>query len=226
MCSECTRNLTGVTVGLDVIAKRIRNPRGEGALLRGEILRAAQTLLDESSGEAVTLRSVARRAGIAAPSIYRHFADRDALMRALVEDAFQELGITLTQARDRGEGEVARLRSVCAAYLRFAQERPHRYRLMFGGVWDASAAVEELSDTDGDRVRRLGMDSFDMLVRLIDDCVTAGSSSSSDPRRDAVALWVALHGYAGLRETTPLFSWPTSLDDTLVDDLARLRGGR
>lgn len=147
-------------------------------------------------------------------------------MHALVEDAFEELGTTLAEARDRGEGEVGRLRSVCAAYLRFAQDRPHRYRLIFGGVWDASAAVETLSEADGDQVRRLGTDSTDLLVRLIDDCVTAGASSSSDPRRDAIALWVALHGYAGLRETTPLFSWPTALQDTLVDDLARLRSGR
>lgn len=220
------RKLTGVTIESNATAKRVRNPRGEGALLRGEILRAAQSLLDESSGQAVTLRSVARRAGIAAPSIYRHFADRDALLRALVEDAFEELGTTLVEARDRGEEEVGRLRSVCASYLRFAQDRPHRYRLMFGGVWDASAAIETLSEADGDRVRRLGLDSVDLLVRLIDDCVTAGASSSRDTRRDAIALWVALHGYAGLRETTPLFPWPTSLHDTLVDDLARLRSGR
>ena len=212
-----------MTVDPNATAKRVRNPRGEGALLRGEILRAAQSLLDESSGEAVTLRSVARRAGIAAPSIYRHFSDRDALMRALVEGAFEELGAALVEGRDRGQGEVGRVRAVCAAYLRFAHDRPHRYRLIFGWVWNASAAIDGLSEADGDRVRRLGTDSIDMLVGLIDDCVTAGASSSRDTRRDAIALWVALHGYAGLRETTPLFPWPASLQDTLVDELARFR---
>jgi AcrR family transcriptional regulator len=58
---------------------RVRNPWGQGAHLRKEIVAAAAELLEETRGEgAVTLRSVARRGGITAPSIYRHFSDQPA----------------------------------------------------------------------------------------------------------------------------------------------------
>ena len=58
------------------VATRARNRRGEGARLRDDIVAAAVALLDETGDQAaVSLRAVARRVGIAAPSIYRHFAD-------------------------------------------------------------------------------------------------------------------------------------------------------
>ncbi|WP_328582691.1 TetR/AcrR family transcriptional regulator [Streptomyces sp. NBC_00370] len=71
---------------------RVRNRRGQGDRLRDEIVTAAVDLLDEAGDAgAVTLRSVARRVGIAAPSIYRHFPDQPAIMLAVVRNAFAEL---------------------------------------------------------------------------------------------------------------------------------------
>ena len=71
---------------------RTRNPRGDGARLRDEILTAATALVDD--GEVpLSLRGVARRAGISAPSIYGHFADLDALVAAMLAQSFRELGI-------------------------------------------------------------------------------------------------------------------------------------
>ena len=65
---------------------RARLPRGEGALLREEILRATDELLIETaSEEAVSIRAVAAKVGVTAPSIYRHFEDKDALMFAVCE---------------------------------------------------------------------------------------------------------------------------------------------
>ena len=81
---------------------RTRNRRGEGARLREDILAAATALLDElGTEEAVTLRAVARRAGITAPSIYSHFPDRQAILLAVVRDAFTELTETLREAAAR-----------------------------------------------------------------------------------------------------------------------------
>ena len=74
---------------------RPRNPRGTGDRLRDEILIAAEELLRDMPGEALTLRAVARAAGITAPSIYRHFIDREAIIRAVVDRAFDELERTL-----------------------------------------------------------------------------------------------------------------------------------
>ncbi len=112
---------------------RERNRRGEGGRLGADILAAATSLLEETgSEEAVTLRAVARAVGIAAPSIYAHFPDRDAIVDAIVDEAFGELDDAITAAFDTETDPLRRLSAGAAAYLRFAEQRPHRYRLLFG----------------------------------------------------------------------------------------------
>ena len=70
---------------------RQRNRRGEGDRLREEIITAASQIIGESGDDsALTLRGVARRVGIAAPSIYRHFTDVDELKMAVVQRSFAE----------------------------------------------------------------------------------------------------------------------------------------
>jgi AcrR family transcriptional regulator len=114
-----------------VTATRSRNRRGEGGRLREEILTAATELMD-SGGLAVTLRAVAHRAGISAPSIYQHFPDRSTLVLAVVRESFAELADLLRAAADDS------LFAVCDAYVDFARRRPERYRVMFGGLVKSS----------------------------------------------------------------------------------------
>src|SRR3954463_15653040 len=95
-------------------ATRTRNRRGEGARLRDDIVAGAVALLDETGDErAVTLRAVARRVGITAPSIYRHFADQPGIMLAVVQQAFEELDAELHRARDGADDPLSRLFAVC-----------------------------------------------------------------------------------------------------------------
>ena len=68
---------------------RVRNPWGQGERLRTEILLAAGDLLgDLGTVDGLTLRGVARQAGIAPASIYAHFPDRSALIAALLEHEY------------------------------------------------------------------------------------------------------------------------------------------
>ncbi|WP_033293703.1 TetR/AcrR family transcriptional regulator [Amycolatopsis jejuensis] len=202
-------------------AGRARNRRGEGTRLRDEIVQAAAGILDDGGSEdAVTLRAVARRIGIAAPSIYRHFADRDEILLAVVEEAFAEL-------KDRIEETVAaqadpeqRLRGICSAYLDFALERPKRYRVLFGGVWDAARAAENPEMAPA--AAKIGQDVFQLLVQAVQDCADAGVSRSTAPFSDATTLWAGLHGYAELRPAAPMFPWADGVPDDLVRRLALL----
>src|SRR3954451_1658374 len=105
---------------------RPRNRRGEGARLRDDIVDAAVELLDETGNQsAISLRSVARRIGIAAPSIYRHFPDQPAIMLAVVRRAFGELEAYLRDATTAaGDDPRRRLHACCHAYLDYAQQHP------------------------------------------------------------------------------------------------------
>jgi AcrR family transcriptional regulator len=200
---------------------RARNRRGEGARLRDEIVAAAVELLDESGDQsAITLRSVARRVGIAAPSIYRHFPDQPAIMLAVVQQEFDELSAELASASDAaGDDPRRRLFAVCDAYLEFAQKHPERYRTMFGGVW--MPALGDTSVTKDDMLE-LGQSTLRLIVEVLDGCVAAGHATSTDPFADAVALWLGLHGLAHQRSVTVSFPWPPDIAERIVTALAHL----
>lgn len=203
---------------------RVRNRRGEGARLRDEIVVAAVGLLEETGDEsAVTLRSVARRVGIAAPSIYRHFPDQPAIMLAVVRDAFADLDEQLRTAMDAvGDEPRARLTALCHSYLEFALARPGRYRIMFGGLWTPDTNASSVTEED---VAKLGQASMDRLAEALAECVAAGSATSDDPAADAVALWLGLHGLAHQRAVSPAFRWPPGIADRVITALAHFTDG-
>jgi AcrR family transcriptional regulator len=201
---------------------REKNRRGEGARLRDEILAGATEVLERTgSEEAVTLRAVARQVGISAPSIYAHFADREAIVEAIVNAAFSDFNAAIQAGGDAavqaGGGPRERLRAGCAAYLAFAAGRPNRYKLLFGRqdlLIDAPEAIPPVRT-----------ESFRLLVTSVQECVEAGLSASDDPARDATAIWVALHGFATLHSWLPCFPWPgtDALLDRIVYGLAQIR---
>jgi AcrR family transcriptional regulator len=168
----------------------------------------------------VTLRAVARRVGISAPSIYRHFADQPSIMLAVVEQAFDELEVELRGAREAaGNDPRARLFAVCTGYLEFARKRPGRYRTMFGGLWMPDLEASSLTEAD---MQALGQGSMRLLAEVLRDCVAAGIATSTDLSADAVALWVGLHGLAHQQSVTVSFPWPADIAERLVVALAHL----
>ncbi|MGW6276407.1 TetR/AcrR family transcriptional regulator [Kribbella sp. NPDC055071] len=201
---------------------RARNPRGEGARLRDEIVAAAAELLDETGDPgAITLRSVARRLGIAAPSIYRHFPDQPAIMLAVLTNAYDELAAVLRSAADAATGPRDRLLAICTAYLEYAPAHSGRYRIMFGGVWVPDLGSSSLTQDD---MSALGQECVQLIADAFAACVDTGVATSNDPAADAVALWLGLHGLAHQRLSAPSFPWPPDIADRLITSLAHFSG--
>ena len=111
---------------------------------------AGRQLLEEEGLEALTMRRLAERVGIRAPSLYKHLPDKAALEAAIIATGFEEAAAAFEQAVDsagkgpgegsgegRGEGPGGgagdALVALAAAYRRFALEHPHLYRLMNNG---------------------------------------------------------------------------------------------
>ena len=218
--------------------RRRPNRRGEGGRLRGEIVQAATRLLRErGAGGDVTLRAVAREAGIAAPSIYDHFPDPDAIVAAVVAERFAALTAALRAAGDGMEDPVQRLSAQCYGYLRFAEADPGLYRVLFdrsrriadpAGPPAAGADARRQTAASEAVILEAGSPAFQLLVDAIAACVEAGRSTSEDPFGDAVCLWSALHGYSMLRVAAPEFPWPDEriAVDAMIAGLARLRPER
>ncbi|MGY1741219.1 MULTISPECIES: TetR/AcrR family transcriptional regulator [unclassified Blastococcus] len=176
--------------------------------LRGELVRAAAALLERTGAvEAVTLRAVAREAGVSAPAVYGHFPDLEALLDAVVDEGFDRLRATIERAVAPLEDPGERLVAGCRAYVEAGLAAPARYRAMFGPR------------------RGRGGEAFAVLVDGVAACVAAGRSDSTDPAADAALLWTALHGAVALRAGAPEDG--SDLDAVvraLAGRLARVRG--
>ncbi|MGW9135412.1 TetR/AcrR family transcriptional regulator [Streptomyces sp. NPDC055681] len=118
--------------------------------LRAACLRAARELLEGDGSAGLSLRAVARRAGVSATAPYRHFADRDALVSAVAAEGYHELAGYLTKAHP-APSTPDELAAVAVAYVQFALEHPARFRVMFAEPCDptseervaATAAISE-----------------------------------------------------------------------------------
>jgi AcrR family transcriptional regulator len=92
-----------------------------------EIVAAARELLEREGPEALTMRRLAQRLGIQAPSIYKHLPDKGALEAALISVGFEEQAAAFEAAL---EGEEDPIGALARAYRGFARAHPHLYRLM------------------------------------------------------------------------------------------------
>lgn len=99
--------------------------------LRAALVSAALQMLEESDVETVSLRAVARRAGVSAMAPYRHYPDKEALLAAVAQTGFDGLRAALTLADSTSLAEEALL-AQGVAYVRYAMEKPVLFRLMFG----------------------------------------------------------------------------------------------
>ncbi|MFT4038861.1 MAG: TetR/AcrR family transcriptional regulator, partial [Thermomicrobiales bacterium] len=143
--------------------KRSRNPHGSGELLRQELIDAAGRLLAAgASPEGLSLRAVAREAGVAAPSVYLQFENRDALVDAVVAAHFRELAAEVIASYDGVTAPYQRLLLGCRAYLRFAEAHPGAYRIIF----ESSIPVLNPHDLTGSEV-------FQILVDAVETCLPA-----------------------------------------------------
>ena len=150
--------------------------------LRAACLRAALELLEEDGTAGVSIRAVARRAGVAPSAPYRHYADRDALVSAVAAVGYSELAESLAAASPT-PSTPEDLAAVAVAYVQFALQRPALFRVMFSEPCDRDsrervAATAAITEYVLDIVRR---------------CFPGADAESL-----AIAVWALVHGLAFL----------------------------
>ena len=181
------------------IPGRQRARKGEGELLRDEILDATEALLEElGAKEAVTMRAVAERVGVSVPSIYIHFADKDVLFYECCRRNLVELATRL-EAAAAGSGTVLeRMRRCGEAYLRFGLDQPGQYMTLFGTDIPDTVDPEVAADDPGRRC-------LEVVVGLIEEGVASREMRADlHPLGTAVAVWATVHGAVNLLLTKRL----------------------
>ncbi|MGD1217249.1 MULTISPECIES: TetR/AcrR family transcriptional regulator [Streptomyces] len=150
--------------------------------LRAACLRAARELLEEDGSAGLSLRAVARRAGVSATAPYRHYPDRDALVSAVAAQGYRELAVQLAAVHP-SPTTPDDLAAVAVAYVRFALEHPALFRVMF---------AEPCDPTNEDRVAATA--AISEYVRGI----VRGAFPGADPDVLSTTVWALVHGLAFL----------------------------
>ncbi len=180
--------------------------------LRQALLDAAIPLLRKGGHDALTLRAVARAAGVSQTAPYRHFADRSALVAAVAEDGFRRLHAQMVSAiaepgRTLGAPpQTARggLQALAVTYVRFALAYPAEYRVMFGAGVPASR--------DGSARQAV----FEFLRRGIAMLQEQKLVRGGDSHAMALTAWALVHGLAMLALDGQVSGKPAKSADELT----------
>jgi AcrR family transcriptional regulator len=169
--------------------KSLRRKRYHHGDLPRALLDAALHIVEKRT-EALTLRAVARLAGVSQAAPYRHFASKEAILAAVAEDGFRSLMAAMQESLDAcGEGPLGRLRAVGLGYVTFATSHPSHFRLMFG---------RERRTLDLPSLRQVATDRSASSSRR-SDCQRAGPARSEEPAANpALTAWSCVHGLPAL----------------------------
>ena len=188
--------------------------------LRPALLEASLALIDQAGIGALSLREVARKAGVSHNAPYHHFKDRGSLLAALAEDGFAALAKEMAQARAAAPDTRARLEACGQAYVRFALKSPSRFKVMF--------RPELTAPSEEGAVAQSSIPALDTLTAAIIEAQAAGLAPAGDPRPLVLTCWSAVHGLASLWLDGPLVrahrAFGTSPEKLVVAVTATLSG--
>jgi AcrR family transcriptional regulator len=170
-------------------AKKPRDQYHHGDLRRA-LLQAAVRTLQKHGFDALTLRAVGDDVGVSRSALYRHFADKAALLTAVASEGFRMLESALrVEWESNGKG-VRGFQAQGEAYVRFALEHPWHYRVMFGSGFELEADDAELNAN--------GAAAFAVLVEALVEQQARGLVRKDDPQMQANFAWSVVHGVAML----------------------------
>ena len=158
--------------------------------LRRALLDAALTIIERDGPEGLSLRAVAREAGVSPAAPYHHFKDKSDLLGAVAEDGFRRLKVAMNKSgAELGAGGAG------VAYVRFSHQNPALYRIMY----DCARSFENMPGGQED-------DGFKLLKDKIRKA-SGGGLAEIDVELAAIASWCAAHGLAEIstfRQFQPL----------------------
>lgn len=184
--------------------------------LRRALLDEALTTIRNEGVEGLTLREIGARVGVSRTALYRHFADKGALLTAVATEGFRVLRQELVRAWDEGGRDDAAFRGMGVAYVRFAVANPSHYRVMFGASIDPEAGDVALAEEAKGAFQAL----VDALIALQHAKVMRGENTLLMARH----VWALVHGMAMLGIDGRLRE-PGAIDELLHYALERLHSG-
>jgi AcrR family transcriptional regulator len=209
--------------GVNAAPRSARRETYRHGNLRAALVAEGLELARRGGPQAVVLREVTRRAGVASNAAYRHFADRDALVsavsveaqRVVASEMSREIAARREEGDDDGASAAAELAAIGRAYVAFALREPGLFETAFTVHGDLALAL-------GDAAGPTPTGPYALLSAALDRCVAAGVLAPSGRPGAEVAAWSAVHGLAGLLLHGPLRSLGGEARDAAVERVLRM----
>ncbi|MDX3388065.1 TetR/AcrR family transcriptional regulator [Streptomyces niveiscabiei] len=157
--------------------------------LRSTLLRSAERTLREKGAAALSLRELARTAGVSHAAPSRHFKDKQALLDALALDGYDRLNTAMETANDPTLPLEPRLTSLARAYLTFAIDHPELLELMYTRKHEPDSAAQFTGAVDR---------SLATFLTLVTDAKSTGELLEADLASIMLLTAASLHGLAAL----------------------------
>ena len=152
---------------------------------RGRLCEAAERLFAEKGPDAVTMRQLATALGVSPMTPYRYFRDKDDILAAVRANGFSRFAEALETARASAPNARAKGMAVGEAYLAFAFDHPHTYKLMFD--------LDQPHEADYPELVAAGLRAKATMSGYVTDQVAAGELHG-DPEKIGLMFWAATHG--------------------------------
>jgi AcrR family transcriptional regulator len=165
--------------------------------LKQALLSAAVEVIEAGGVDALTLRSLASRAGVSSGAPYHHFESRDLLLAAIAETGLRGLAAEMRCSSEAAIDTRARLEGLGRGYVKFALAHRGHFRVMFR---------PELREILGEQINRELAEGLRMLRNAVVECQKAGFAADKDTNGIVLLAWSAMHGACQL--------W---IDGTLAD---------
>ena len=171
--------------------------------VRAELLHAAVQILNEDGPDALQTRKIAGAAGTSTMAVYTHFGGMSGLIAAVADEGLRQFDAAMTMPSTADP--VADLMATGIAYRRYAIERPHMYRLMFGST-SAHGINAPAHDVLTLTLAEINdhYPSFAHVVRGVHRSMLAGRIAAGSPSDDATVVaiaaqfWASIHGFVML----------------------------
>jgi AcrR family transcriptional regulator len=170
-------------------ARKARRPYHHGNLRRALLDEALATIRDKGV-EGLTLREIGARLGVSRSALYRHFADKRALLTTVATDGFRMLREQLVTAREECADAPGSSQAMGVAYVRFAVANPSHYRVMFSRFVEPQPQEPELATE--------AVGAFQALVDAVAAMQREGIVRHDDTVLMARYMWAVVHGVAML----------------------------
>jgi AcrR family transcriptional regulator len=158
--------------------------------LKNALILAGIEILSREGIEVLSLRKVAKRAGVSHTAPYAHFTDKQALIASIAAEGYKKLYGALFAAQNPQDEPSTRLMATAHAYLQFALDEPDHFKITFSGVVEAEQDYPEYIEQS----KRC----FALVVAVVEDCEKHGLFAGSDTQLVAVSIWSCIHGFVQL----------------------------